>query len=472
MDGSEPDCEVSEPTLGEIVFPKMQPARRDLQCWEASGGCVGPEVHAPDPLVEAAVAAALTATELGLGWQPTERLLRVSLAPVVSTERAASAIVAVMIAVESAAALDAAERAIRCALARTWLPAPGPCAQLHHVPQQCAQKCTVVEMVDVPVVPIQPVELQLSADHERTPECPVGVSEKCMPTPPRHNCPSTAVLLDGISPKQLFDDDADEALERAAPQVLTQERIVEVPLPQTDGNCLGVQTTLYHVSGSMWPRVQVMDVVSQVARVEAQEAAKQVAMPLAELPERDVVVSRMMQVEKPAEVPQMRTAVEAKQVPGDKDIFIEAVSEDEKGPVEVPQVHNVEAITQVPMASMQQVAKQVPKVQLQVKKCVVDVPTLPRVEQPVEVLEVLPVEVISLAPRVDVQMVDKTNPFVRTKEREQIVEVPQVMYEERLVEAPQVGKPSSPSWCHGRRYRKLQFRIRSPRSGPRKVSQR
>jgi len=106
--------------------------------------------------------------------------------------------------------------------------------------------------------------------------------------------------------------------------------------------------------------------------------------------------------------------------------------------VDVPQIHHVEAITEVPKPTVQQVPKQVPKYELRAQEKIVEVPTTLRVEQAIEVPQVLVAEVITQVPRVEVQYIDREIPVIRTEAREQIVEVPQVCHEERLIEVPQV----------------------------------
>merc|ERR1712176_1116299 len=69
---------------------------------------------------------------------------------------------------------------------------------------------------------------------------------------------------------------------------------------------------------------------------------------------------------------------------------------------------------------------------------VVDTPTTLSVERPVEVPQIMTAEAITQVPVAEVAYVEKQIPKVMTEAIEKIQEVPQVLVEEQLVEVPQV----------------------------------
>jgi len=111
----------------------------------------------------------------------------------------------------------------------------------------------------------------------------------------------------------------------------------------------------------------------------------------------------------------------------------------EERAVEVPQILIVEAITKKPQPVVQGVRKEIPKYILQAQERIVEgAPSILKVERPVEIPQIMTAEAITQVPVAQVEIVGKNIPKVTTEVVTQLVEVPHVLVEEVLVEIPQI----------------------------------
>jgi len=104
--------------------------------------------------------------------------------------------------------------------------------------------------------------------------------------------------------------------------------------------------------------------------------------------------------------------------------------------VEVPQMQTREVVRHVPKIEIREVVKEVKKFQVQNVEKIVEVPQVQYIERIVEKPEVQIREVIKHVPRVQVQEVVKEVKRTKVETVEKIVEVPQVQTVERIVEVP------------------------------------
>jgi hypothetical protein len=110
----------------------------------------------------------------------------------------------------------------------------------------------------------------------------------------------------------------------------------------------------------------------------------------------------------------------------------------EERPVEVPEIHETCAVTEVPKPQVQSLPKYVPKVEFVVEERIQEVPMALQREEAVEVPTPLIVEPVRQVLKPEVEYIDREIPVVHTYLNETLEEVPQILYEEQIVEVPQI----------------------------------
>merc|ERR1719398_577844 len=101
-------------------------------------------------------------------------------------------------------------------------------------------------------------------------------------------------------------------------------------------------------------------------------------------------------------------------------------------------IQTAEAITQVPVASVQLVEKQIPKVMTEAVEKIQEVPQVLVEEQLIEVPQVQTAEIIRQVQKPVVQAVQKGIPKISTQVREVVQQVPAVLINEVGLDVPQV----------------------------------
>merc|ERR1712188_345498 len=106
-------------------------------------------------------------------------------------------------------------------------------------------------------------------------------------------------------------------------------------------------------------------------------------------------------------------------------------------PIEVPMIQTAEAITQVPVPTVQMVEKQIPKVMTEAVEKIQEVPQVLIEEQLVEVTQIQTAEIIRQVQKPVVQAVQKGIPKISTQVVEKVQQVPAVLINEVGLDVPQ-----------------------------------
>jgi hypothetical protein len=110
----------------------------------------------------------------------------------------------------------------------------------------------------------------------------------------------------------------------------------------------------------------------------------------------------------------------------------------EERPVEIPQITDVEAITQVPRGITQTSPREITQFMLQVQETRVPYPTVLQHEIPVEVPVHQPAEIIVQQAVGQVEIVEKQVPKIMTEVMERKIPVEKTFIEDRVVEVPEI----------------------------------
>eukprot|EP00929_Paragymnodinium_shiwhaense_P082997 TRINITY_DN4402_c0_g1_i1.p1 TRINITY_DN4402_c0_g1~~TRINITY_DN4402_c0_g1_i1.p1 ORF type:complete len:770 (+),score=208.36 TRINITY_DN4402_c0_g1_i1:138-2447(+) len=301
----------------------------------------------------------------------------------------------------------------------------------------------VIELVrEVPKIRVQTVPKEVERPivhvHERVVEVPqITVKEEIVAVPV--NEVHELIREVAVPERQIVDKEV------VVPQIELHVREVEVSQPEVvEQPVERVEVETREIIKQV-PKYEIRYIDKKVIKHQIEYIEKLVEVPHIIYEERVVEVPHVEQVVTLRHRPVTSVQQVPKQIPKH---IVQVHQRVEEAPtvlhhevaVEVPEVAIVEAITEVPRPQVEVIHKEIPKIiGIIAEERIEEVPVRLNEERAIEVVQVQEVDAVTQVIRPEIHYVDKAVPFVETKPVERIVEVTQApLLEEHPVAVPQI----------------------------------